>query len=99
MIVLNTKETATMNNTEMDRKKTFEDMFRMEVDAYCEYKALKEDTEDTVLEMALEEIMTDEYLHAKFLRDYMMDKDMFTLTEDDPHVKKFWKIHKKVFRD
>ena len=99
MIVLNTKETATMSSADTDRKKTFEDMFRMEVDAYCDYKAMKDDTDDGILEMALEEIMTDEYLHAKFLRDYMMDKDMFTLTDDDPHVKKFWKIHKKVFRD
>lgn len=99
MIVVNSKETATINSNEIDHKKTFEDMFRMEVDAYCEYKSMKEDTDDGILEMALEEIMTDEYLHAKFLKDYMMDKEMFTLTDDDPHVKKFWKIHKKVFRD
>ena len=99
MIVVNTKETATMSSADIDRKKTFEDMFRMEVDAYCEYKAMKDDTDDSILEMALEELITDEYLHAKFLRDYMMDKEMFTLTDDDPHVKKFWKIHKKVFRD
>lgn len=98
MIVLNTKETSDMNSTATAHK-TFEDMFRMEVDAYCEYKTMKEDTDDSILETALEEIMTDEYLHAKFLRDYMMDKDMFTLTDDDPHVKKFWRIHKKVFRD
>lgn len=99
MIVLNNKDASqTSEHAEKEQKKTFEDLFRMEVDAYCEYKELKEDTEDAVLDMALEEIMMDEYLHAKFLRDYMMDKDMYYLKEDDPHVKKFWKIHKKLFR-
>ena len=51
-----------------------------------------------ILEMALDEIMMDEYLHAKFLRDYMMDKGTYTLSADDPHEKKFWKIQKKLFR-
>ena len=98
MIIVNNKE-ANMMDTNMSHKKSLEEMFRMEIDAYCEYKEWLEETDDSVLEMALEEIMTDEYLHAKFLRDYMMDKDMFSLKSDDPHEKKFWKIQQKIFRD
>jgi hypothetical protein len=98
MIVLNNKE-STEHPAAMERKKSLEDLFRLEIDAYCDYKEWREETDDTVLEMALEEIMMDEYLHAKFLRDYMIDKDMYTLSADDPHEKKFWKIHKKIFRD
>lgn len=86
-------------HVEKENIKTLEDMFRLEIDAFCDYKDWRESTEDYVLEMALDEIMMDEYLHAKFLRDYMVDKNLYTLTPDDPHEKKFWKIHKKIFRD
>ena len=102
MIMLNNKET-TPNNMEnkpdtKDRKKeTMEDMFRKEIDAYCAYKEWLDETDDEILEMALEEIMVDEYLHAKFLRDYMIDKDKYTLTDSDPHEKKFWMIQKKMW--
>lgn len=95
MIVINNKESA----TEHTDKKSLEDMFRMELAAYCDYKEWEEETDDSILEMALEEIMMDEFLHAKFLRDYMLDKDIYTLKSDDPYEKKYWKIHKKLFRD
>ena len=98
MIIMNSKETS-MEQGAMEHKKSLEEMFRMEIDAYCEYNEWLEETEDSMLEMALEEIMMDEYLHAKFLRDYMMDKGMYSLKSDDPHEKKFWKIQKKLFRD
>jgi hypothetical protein len=96
MIVVNNRETSMEHN---GSRKSLEDMFRMELDAYCDYKEWKEETEDSILEMALEEIMMDEFLHAKFLRDYMLDKDMYMLKSDDPHEKKYWKIHKKLFQD
>lgn len=99
MIVLNNKETSSEQSSQMSHKKTLEEMFRMEIDAYCDYKDWCEETTDSVLEMALEEIMMDEYLHAKFLRDYMIDKDMYSLSAEDPYEKKFWKIHKRLFRD
>lgn len=99
MIVLNNKENATMEHETSKYEMSLEDLFRRELDAYCAYKEWVDETEDVVLEMALEEIMMDEYLHAKFLRDYMMDKGMYMLKSDDPHEKKFWKIQKKLFRD
>jgi hypothetical protein len=97
MIVLNNKESSE-HPEQMEHKKSFEELFRMEIDAYCDYKVWREETEDSILEMALEEIMMDEYLHAKFLRDYLIDKDMYTISADDPHEKKFWKIHRKIFQ-
>lgn len=95
MIVLTDKDTTKMETK--DYKSSLEDMFRKELDAYCAYKEWAEETTDKLLERALEEIMYDEYLHAKFLRDYMIDKEMYTLKDDDPHEKKFWKIHMKLF--
>lgn len=89
----------TSEHPQEEHRKSLEELFRLELDAYCDYKEWCEETEDAVLEMALEEIMIDEYLHAKFLRDYMMDQDMYTLTPEDPHEKKFWKIHKNIFQD
>ena len=94
MIVINsTKETPTENK----HKETLEQLFCKELEAYCAYKTWLEETEDHILEMALEEIMLDEYLHAKFLRDYMKDKDMYTLKEDDVNEKRIWKIQKELF--
>lgn len=100
MIVVNNQESAKLTDPKTgEYAMSLEDLFRKELDAYCAYKEWVDETEDAVLEMALEEIMMDEYLHAKFLRDYMMDKDMYMLRSDDPHEKKFWKIQKKLFRD
>jgi rubrerythrin len=99
MIVLNNKEVTPEHKTQQYEKESYESMFRKELDAYCTYKEWAEETEDAILEMALEEIMLDEYLHAKFLRDYMIDHDMYSLHDDDPHEKKFWKIQKHMFQD
>jgi rubrerythrin len=98
MIVLN-KEPTVEHKVEQHEKETFESMFRKELDAYCIYKDWAEETTDPILEMALEEIMLDEYLHAKFLRDYMIDNDMYSLHDNDPHEKKFWKIQKHMFHE
>ena len=97
MIVVNNKETSL--ESKATHKDFYVDMFRKELDAYCAYKEMSEETEDKMLEMALEEIMMDEYLHAKFLREYMIDKGMYDLPDSDPHEKKFWKIQRKIFRE
>ena len=98
MIVVDTKETTMKDHSAKTEKTPLCELFRKEIDAYCDYKEWSEETDDDILEMALDEIMMDEYLHAKFLRDYMMDKGTYTLSADDPHEKKFWKIQKKLFR-
>ena len=98
MIVLNNKEAEMEHKSSSEYKMSMEDLFRRELDAYCAYKEWQEETSDTMLEMALDEIMTDEFLHAKFLRDYMIDKEMYTLKDDDPHEKRYWKIRKKLFK-
>ena len=97
MIVLNNKESPMGTKPDSEYKMSMEDLFRRELDAYCAYKEWQEETTDSILEMALEEIMLDEFLHAKFLRDYMLDKEMYTLKDDDPHEKRYWKIQKRIF--
>lgn len=99
MIVLNKDTTMEQSKMENTHKPTFEEMFRKEIDAYCAYKEWEEENDDPILDMALEEIMMDEYLHAKFLRDYMIEHNMYTLKDDDHHEKKFWKIQRKLFRE
>lgn len=99
MIVINDKKDKMEETSDMTSKMALEDLFRKEIDAYCAYKEWLDDTLDDILEMGLEEIMFDEYLHAKFLRDYMIDKNMYTLAESDPHEKKFWKIHKHLVQN
>lgn len=95
MIILNKEPTPKVS--EERQQHAFIDMFRKEIDAYCTYKEWAEATEDVVLEMAFEEIMMDEYLHAKFLRDYLTDHDMYPLDAADEHERKFIKMHKKFF--
>jgi hypothetical protein len=95
MIILN-KET-TPHPVVANSEHGFVDMFRKEIDAYCAYKEWEETTEDSILEMALEEIMMDEYLHAKFLRDYLMEHNQYPLDATDEYEKKFLKMHKKFF--
>lgn len=53
------------------------EQFKAETLAYAGYEALLEHIEDEYLEEALEEIMYDEYLHAKFLRSYMMELGVY----------------------
>lgn len=49
--------------------------------AYAGYEAIKEHVDDDYLEDALDEIMYDEYLHAKFLRSYMIDAGVYVPSE------------------
>ena len=95
MIVLN-KETTDV--TMKGKEHPYIEMFRKEIDAYCAYKELIEETEDEFIERAFEEIMQDEYLHAKFLHDYLMDHELYWPENNDEHEKRFWKIHKKYFK-
>jgi rubrerythrin len=45
--------------------------------AYTAYKTIIEMTDDEYLKEALEEIMYDEFLHAKFLRSFMMEHKVY----------------------
>ena len=54
----------------------FMDNLKMEIDAYCKYKEMLS-IDDEHLKSALKEIMWDEYLHAKFLRKYLMQKGVY----------------------
>lgn len=98
MIVLNNDETMNGADKMHEEKITLVELYRREIDAYCAYKEWMEETEDMTLAMGLEEIMYDEYLHAKFLRSYLIDRDMYTPIESDMHEQKFWKIHTKLNR-
>jgi rubrerythrin len=53
------------------------EQFKAETMAYSGYEAIIEMIDDDYLEEALEEIMYDEYLHAKFLRSYMIEKGLY----------------------
>ena len=53
------------------------EQFKAEMNAYFAYEVLKDLEEDEYLHDALEEIMYDEYLHAKFLRSYMIEKNVY----------------------
>jgi rubrerythrin len=53
------------------------EQFKAETMAYAGYEAIANNIDDEYLEEALEEIMYDEYLHAKFLRSYMMEAGIY----------------------
>ena len=96
MIVLNNKEPA-KEATMMEEKHNFMNMFHREVDAYCGYKEWCESVSDVFLKAAIYEIMEDEYLHARFLRNYMKDNDMYQVEANDPYEKKFLNIEEQLF--
>lgn len=49
------------------------EQLKSETAAYAGYEMIKNQIDDDYLEDALEEIMYDEYLHAKFIRSYLME--------------------------
>lgn len=57
--------------------------YKGEMDAYCAYKELYTLAKShcPLLTEALEEIMYDEYLHARFIREYMMSKDVYKMPD------------------
>lgn len=66
------------------------EQFKAETMAYLGYEALKEMIDDEYLEDALEEIMYDEFLHAKFLRSYMMEMNIYDPSQH-PECEKAYK--------
>ena len=74
------------------------EMFRKEIDSYCTYKEWAEEANDDWLQRAFEEMMEDEFLHANFLHEYLMDNNLYNPTNEDLHEQKFWKIRKKYFK-
>ena len=67
------------------------EQFRLEMDAYCRYKELLHKY-DSHLKAALKEIMWDEYLHAKFLRNYLMKSGAYTPEEHYELERQFRRI-------
>jgi rubrerythrin len=53
------------------------EQFKAEMTAFNTYQMIIDAIDDDYLEDALEEIMYDEYLHAKFLRSYMMEQGVY----------------------
>ena len=53
------------------------EQFKSETIAYSGYKMIQDMIEDDYLKDALDEIMYDEFLHAKFLRSYMIDAGVY----------------------
>jgi hypothetical protein len=52
------------------------------------------DIDDDYLEEALEEIMYDEYLHAKFLRNYMLEEGLYDPVQHAECEKAYMKMLK-----
>jgi rubrerythrin len=71
------------------------EQFRAEMAAYTAYELLKEHLDDDYLIEAIEEIMYDEYLHAKFLRSYMIEEGLY---DPNQHVD-CEKTYKKIMED
>lgn len=68
------------------------EQFKAETIAYAGYEALRNMVDDDYLEEALEEIMYDEYLHAKFLRSYMMDAGVYNPAQHEDCEKAYHKM-------
>lgn len=69
----------------------FIEQLRREIEAYCKYKDLLV-VEDEHLREAIKEIMWDEYLHAKFLRRYLMREGVYTPEEYADIEKRYRRI-------
>lgn len=66
------------------------EQFKKEMDETLKYKELmKIFKDDDYLEQALDEIMTDEYLHAKFFRDFLIENNIYKPMEQ-PDCEKKW---------
>jgi rubrerythrin len=70
------------------------EQFKAEMNAYNAYQMLKEQIDDDYLEEALEEIMYDEYLHAKFLRNYMLEEGLYDPVQHAECEKAYMKMLK-----
>jgi rubrerythrin len=68
------------------------EQFKAETAAYSAYKMLTEMLDDEYLIEALSEIMYDEYLHAKFLRSYMLEMGVYDPTQHVECEKAYMKM-------
>lgn len=71
------------------------EQLKAEIAAYTAYDMIKEQIEEEYLADALEEIMYDEYLHAKFLRSYMIEMGVYDPAQ---HIE-CEKAYKKMLED
>ena len=71
------------------------EQFKAEMQAYNAYDMIKSCIDDEHLIEALEEIMYDEYLHAKFLRNYMIHEEVYNPAD---HIE-CEKMYKKIIDD
>ena len=65
------------------------EQLKSETVAYNSYKAIVNMTNDEYLNDALEEIMYDEYLHAKFVRSYLIENDAYDPMQHEELEKAF----------
>ena len=65
------------------------EQFKSETVAYNSYKMIAGMTSDRYLKDALEEIMYDEYLHAKFIRSYLMENNAYDPMQNEELEKTF----------
>jgi rubrerythrin len=68
------------------------EQFKAETMAFAGYEMIIEHIDDEYLEDALEEIMYDEYLHAKFLRSYMIDRGIYEPSQHPDCEKAYMKM-------
>lgn len=68
------------------------EQFKAEIAAYTAYDMLKEHIDDNYLKEALDEIMYDEFLHAKFLRTYMIEEQIYDPSQNMECEKTFKKM-------
>ena len=93
MIVVNSNDTKSETN-----QHPYVEMFRKEIDSYCTYKEWAESANDEWLEEAFEEMMEDEFLHARFIHEYLMNNNLYNPSNEDIHEQKYWKIYRKYYR-
>lgn len=70
------------------------EQFKAETTAYSAYETICSMVDDEYLEEALEEIMYDEYLHAKFLRSYLMEHGVYDPNQHADCEKAYMKMLK-----
>ena len=78
MVVLtNTQPTSDKMPDKMEHKLI--DAMHKEIEAYWMYANLAKASEDNKHVWALWEIMDDEYLHARYIRKYLIENDMYDM--------------------
>ena len=65
------------------------EQFKSEIMAYNSYKMIVNMTSDGYLKEALDEVMYDEYLHAKFIRSYLIENNAYDPMQNEELEKMF----------